>query len=618
MSTPQSLSLGAIYLGNHRTSFRVWAPKVQQVEVRLIAPRVRLEPLTATANGYFEGIIDDVPPGSRYFFRLDGGKERPDPASRYQPEGVHGPSEVFDPRFDWHDDAWFGLSLPDYVIYELHVGTFTAEGTFDGVIGKLDYLKELGITAVEIMPVSQFPGSRNWGYDGVYPFAAQNTYNGPRGLQRLADACHQKGLALILDVVYNHLGPEGNYLGEYGHYFTDFYHTPWGLAMNFDGPHSDEVRRYFIENALYWFTDCHVDALRLDAVHAILDFSAEPFLQELAVAAERQATACNRRFYLIAESDLNDTRLIRSRELGGFGLDAQWADDLHHGIHTLLTGERDGYYQDFGTIEHLARAYRDGFTYAGQHAPHRRRRHGNSPKQQPAWQFVVCSQNHDQIGNRALGDRLSRLTDLEGLKLAAGVVILSPYLPMLYMGEEFGETAPFPYFISHGDPALVEAVRQGRRQEFAAFEWQGELPDPQAEETFQSAILRHHPRHEGHHQILWEFYRELLRIRKAHPALSLLSKDHQEVIGLEKEKALYVHRWTADGTGAVWALYHFGADPVAVSVPAPVGTWRQLLDSAATRWQGGGSELPEQLDSEGGITITAAPRSLVLYSRSER
>src|SRR6185503_2081252 len=407
-----------------------------------------------------------------------------------------------DLRFDWQDQTWKGLPLPDYLIYELHVGTFTAEGTFDAAISYLDGLRELGITAIELMPVAQFPGNRNWGYDGVYPYAVQNSYGGPLALKRLVQACHERGLAAILDVVYNHLGREGNYLRELGHYFTDRYRTPWGDAVNFDGPHSDEVRRFFIENALYWITEFHFDALHLDAAHPIFEHSARPFLAELSEAVHRRGEELHRLVYLIPEISMNDVRLILPRQQGGCGCDAQWNDDFHHSLHTLLTGERTGYYQDFGRIEHLVKSLREGFVYTGQDSQYRQRRHGNSARAVPSRRFVICCQNHDQVGNRQLGERLSQLVSFEDLKLAAAVVLLSPCIPLLFMGEEYGETAPFLYFISHSDPDLIEAVRQGRRAEFAAFDWRGEVPDPQDEATFLSAKLRHELRESGQNKML--------------------------------------------------------------------------------------------------------------------
>ncbi|GIX47331.1 MAG: malto-oligosyltrehalose trehalohydrolase [Candidatus Tectimicrobiota bacterium] len=606
-------SLGATYLGDGRCRFLVWAPRAERVAVHLLAPRERLVPMAPRPHGYHTALVEDVAPGSLYRYRLDDRLERPDPASRAQPEGVHGPSQVVDPAFAWEDAAWPGLPLEAYVFYELHVGTFTPEGTFDAIIPHLPRLKDLGITALELMPVAPFPGSRNWGYDGVYPFAVHHAYGGPPGLKRLVNACHRQGLAVVLDVVYNHLGPEGNYLGDFGPYFTERYRTPWGAALNFDGPHSAEVRRYFIDNALFWITEYHVDALRLDALHAILDLSAHHFLEALASAVHRQAAALHRRVYLIAESDLNDTRLLRPPALGGYGLDAQWNDDFHHALHALLTGERHGYYQDFGTLSHLAKAFRLGYVYDGQYSTYRQRHHGNSSRAVPAHRLVVFAQNHDQVGNRMRGERLSQLVSFEGLKLAAGTVLLSPFLPLLFMGEEYGETAPFPYFISHSDPDLVAAVREGRRQEFAAFRWQGEPPDPQDEATFASAKLNHALRQQGHHRVLEDFYRELLRLRTSLPALASLDKEAQEVVRHERARALSVRRWH-DGD-EVLLLLCFGSAPASLTVPLPAGQWHKRLDSATARWQGPGSPLPEVLHSDGEVTLTPAPQSVVLWQR---
>ena len=609
------ISLGSTYLGDGRCRLRVWAPLAQKVEAHVLAPLERLVPLTRDKRGYHEAIVEGVKPGSLYVYRLDGKTKRPDPASRFQPEGVHGPSQIVDPSFPWDDHCWFGLPLRDYIIYELHVGAFTHEGTFNAIIPHLDELKDLGITAVELMPVAQFPGARNWGYDGVYPFAVQNSYGGPDGLKRLVNACHQNGLAVVLDVVYNHLGPEGNYLGDFGPYFTERYRTPWGTAINFDGPHSGEVRRFFIENALSWITEFHIDSLRLDALHAILDFSAYPFLQELAEEVYEQAERIGRRIYLIAESDLNDTKLIRPQALGGYGLDAQWNDDFHHALHTLLTPERIGYYQDFGKVQHLVKAFTEGYVYSGQYSPHRRRRHGNSSRLLPARSFVVCAQNHDQVGNRMLGERLSHLVSFEDLKLAAGVVILSPFIPLLFMGEEYGETAPFQYFISHSDPALVEAVREGRREEFVAFRWQGDPPDPQDEATFLRTKLDHTLRREGDHRFLREFYKELFRLRKTFPALAHLSKEHTEAFGLEGKRLLFVRRWKDEKQ--VFTIFHFGDAPATVTLPVPEGSWWKQLDSATERWHGSGTSFPEQLSSEGDVTLAVGAKALAVFMRSE-
>jgi len=603
--------VGALDLGDNRCRFCVWAPMVEAVEVHMLSPHEQLVPLAREPRGYHQGIVEGVPPGALYKYRLDGARERPDPASRFQPQDVHGPSQVVATAFSWSDASWHGLPLRQYIIYELHVGTFTPEGTFDAIIPHLDELRALGITAVELMPIAQFPGSRNWGYDGVYPYAVQASYGGSEGLKRLVNACHQRGLAVVLDVVYNHLGPDGNYLSDYGPYFTERYKTPWGGALNFDGPHSDEVRRFFIENALFWVTEFHIDALRLDAVHAMIDHAAQPLLEELGLALHARAELLNRRIYAIAESALNDTRLIRPRELGGYGLDAQWNDDFHHALRVLLTGERMGYYEDFGQLQHLAKAFREGFVYTGEYSAHRQRRHGNSSRLIPGHQLVVFAQNHDQVGNRMLGERLSQLVSFEALKLAAGAVLLSPFIPLLFMGEEYGETAPFAYFISHVDQDLVDAVRRGRREEFVGFAWQGEPPDPQDETTFRRATLNHHLRQQGQHQAILSFYEELIRFRKDHPALASLRKEDMEVWGLEKPSVLLVRRWCQDEEVVV--VLHFGHEPGSALLPIPAGRWFKRLDSAEERWCGPGGMAPAELQTEGEAMLTLAPESIVLY-----
>lgn len=510
------LALGAACT-DEGIEFLVWAPNPSRVEVHIVHPEDRLIPMEALGAGYYWAQVPSLGPGTRYFYRLDGERDRPDPASRYQPEGVHGPSEVIAAGSDTRS-RWIGPALRDYIIYEMHVGTFTPEGTLDAVIPCLSRLQRLGITALELMPLVEFPGARNWGYDGVSPYAVHSGYGGPAALRRLVEACHERGIAVVLDVVYNHLGPEGNYLREFGPYFTDRYRTPWGDAVNFDGPMSDPVRRYFIENAFYWIEDFGVDALRLDAVHAIFDRAAYPFLQQLQDGVQAKAREQGRRVYLIAESDLNDSRLIRRSAQGGLGLDAQWSDDFHHSVHTLLTGEYAGYYADFGTVEHLAEALRQGWAYSGQYSKARACRFGNSPAGLAAEQFVVCAQNHDQVGNRMFGDRLCHLVDWERAKLAAAAVLLSPYTPLLFMGEEYAEKATFQYFVSHTDEALQRAVSEGRRSEFRDFAGDGEPPDPQDERTFQLSKLNQELASQGLHARMHEMYRQLIALRRSHPA----------------------------------------------------------------------------------------------------
>jgi maltooligosyltrehalose trehalohydrolase len=407
------------------------------------------------------------------------------------------------------------------------------------VIARLPDLAQLGVTAVELMPVAAFPGARNWGYDGVHPYAPHVAYGGPDGLRRLVSAAHRAGIAVILDVVYNHLGPEGNYLAEFGPYFTERYHTPWGAAMNFDGPDSDEVRRYVIDNALYWITEYHLDGLRLDAVHAIYDFSARHLLEELATAVHRQAELLGRSVLVIAESDLNDPRLVRSIEAGGYGLDGQWNDDFHHAVHARLTDERSGYYADFGRTAAIAASLANRFVLDGRWSTFRRRRHGAPAADVPADRFVVAIQNHDQVGNRAMGERLGALLDARRRRLAAAILLCAPYVPLLFMGEEYDEPHPFQYFVSHGDRDLVKAVREGRRREFADFEWRDGVPDPQAEETFETSKLQWALRTRRRHAQILALYQDLLAVRKREMVLEPDSGDvitsldeHRDVLGV--------------------------------------------------------------------------------------
>jgi maltooligosyltrehalose trehalohydrolase len=612
--TPVSADLppvGAVPQPGGPVSFTVWAPDCPKLLLVLNGPAPREIPMRRERGGYFAAVVADLPEGARYCYRLPGGAERPDPASRFQPDGVHAPSQVVSTAFDWQSEGWKGLPLERYIFYELHIGTFTSEGTFDAAIAQLPRLAELGVTAIEIMPVAQFPGSRNWGYDGAYCFAVQNSYGGPGGLKRLVDACHRQGLAVVLDVVYNHLGPEGNYLADFGPYFTDRYRTPWGAAINFDGPHSDEVRRFFIENALYWVTEFRIDGLRLDAVHAITDKSAVPFLEELAEAVHRQAEALGRAIWLFPESDANDARIIRPRAAGGYGLDAQWTDGFHHAIRALLTGENTGYYADYGKFPQLAKAYRDGYVYTGEYSRYRRRRYGSSTAGLKSRQFIVFSQNHDQTGNRMLGERLSTLTDFETLKLAAAAVLLSPFTPLLFMGEEYGETAPFQYFVSHTDPELVESVRRGRKEEFAAFAWQGECPDPQSEATFLRSKINPELSLSGNHAILNAFYTELMRLRRI---LGEPEWDGTEIRAMEKEELLVLERRSS------LVFLNFGTRDSVVSQSSHgegSGVWQLALDSAAAHWNGAGPDPVAELDTRSGsVQVRVPPRGVLVYFRT--
>jgi maltooligosyltrehalose trehalohydrolase len=512
---------GAIRQPDHSVLWRLWAPKARIARLVTWPGGHRVE--TAMAPGpprYFTCRQAGVEEGLRYAYRLDDGPEYPDPASRWQPDGVHRPSAVFFPEtYSWSDHAWRGVEPADLVLYELHVGTFTPAGTLDAAAERLEELARLGITAVELMPLAQFPGERNWGYDGVHPFAVQAGYGGPRALQRLIDAAHHAGLAVILDVVYNHFGPEGNYFDRFGPYFTDRYRTPWGKAVRFGDARAGGVRRFFLDNARMWVRDFHADGLRLDAVHAIYDRSPRHVLEEIRGAIAEEAARQNRRVHVIAESNQNDPRLVRPPAEGGYGLDAVWSDDFHHSVHALLTGERGGYYLDFGRAEHLAKALSDVFVYDGCHSEFRGRSHGSPVGDLDRSRFVVAVENHDQVGNRARGDRLATLVPPAACRLACGLLLVSPCTPLVFMGQEYGETRPFPFFCSFLDPGVAGQVRRGRRAEFAAFAWQAEIPDPQDPGTFASAKLAWAWPAGSFHAQIRQLYADLLAARRQWPAL---------------------------------------------------------------------------------------------------
>jgi maltooligosyltrehalose trehalohydrolase len=507
--------------------FEVWAPDAERVDVVVGEQRRRMRRRSVVGGGaeggggWWELDAPDLGPGTDYAFSLDGAPPVPDPRSRWQPDGVHGPSRVVDPsRPGDRGRGWRGFHLPSAVLYELHIGTFTQGGTFDSAVERLDHLVELGVTAVSLMPVNAFPGRHGWGYDGVSLYAVHEPYGGPEGLARFVHACHERGLGVILDVVYNHLGPDGNYLGEFGPYFTERYATPWGQAVNLDGAGSDEVRRFFIDNALMWLRDYEIDGLRLDAVHAIVDTSAVHLLEEMAVAVDTLSAQLGRPLWLIAESDLNDSRLLWGRDRGGYGLHAQWSDDFHHALHAALTGETDGYYADFGRIQDIATALRQAYVYAGRHSRHRGRRHGRPADGLEGHRFLGYIQNHDQVGNRARGERIAHLAGTELAKVAAALVLTSPFVPMLFQGEEWASSSPFRYFTDHDDPELGDAVREGRRSEFAAFGWDpGSIPDPQDPATFRRSKLRWEERSEAPHDGVEAWYRELIALRRSLPDL---------------------------------------------------------------------------------------------------
>ncbi|MEK6480483.1 malto-oligosyltrehalose trehalohydrolase [Catalinimonas sp. 4WD22] len=599
--------VGAFYQANS-CNFSVWAPHRKQVNV--IINEARKVELKMDDKGYWEANVPDVDLGDLYFFELDGEVKRPDPASLSQPKGVHGPSEVVDRKYsNWTDDEWQGLPMKEMIIYELHVGTFTDNGTFEDIIGKLDYLLSLGINTLEIMPVSQFPGSRNWGYDGVFPFATQDSYGGINGFKKLVNHCHQKGIAVLLDVVYNHMGPEGNYLSEYGPYFTDRYGTPWGKAINFDDAYADQVRSFFLQNALMWLDNFHLDGLRLDAVHAIKDFGARHFLLELSKEVNTLAQRLQRPLTLIAESDLNDVRYINSTDKGGYNLTGQWIDEFHHALHAVVTNEKDGYYSDFGELSHLVKAFDKTFVYDGIYSPHRKKTFGNSAEQNPFHQFVVFSQNHDQIGNRMMGDRLSQLISYEALKLSAAAVLLSPYVPMLYMGEEYAEEKPFQYFVSHTDTELVEAVRKGRKSEFAYFQKKGlETPDPQSKQTFRDSTLSWNLE-EQKHQKMFQFYQALIKIRKQHPAMKMTERTYSNFKLIEPGLIL-MHRHDEQDQHLM-AMMNFDKKETTYNLKSNLKL-KYLLDSSTSNWLG--SHNNTSLEINGNDPINIRPNSVIVLS----
>jgi maltooligosyltrehalose trehalohydrolase len=536
--------------------FRVWAPLAERVDVKI---GDQVWPLAQVASGWWEAAVAFAGPGTDYGFVLNGdGMVLPDPRSLWQPHGVHGLSRVLDQSaFSWTDSTWRAPELKDAVIYELHVGTFTGAGTFAAAAERLEYLKTLGVTHVELMPVAAFPGERGWGYDGVDMFAPQENYGGPDALKHFVNAAHGRGLAVVLDVVYNHLGPSGNYLSRFGPYFTTSHHTPWGDAVNFEEAGSDEVRRYFIDNAKIWLRGYHFDGLRLDAVHAYMDRSAVHFMEQLTAEVRALENETGRTYVLIAESDLNDPRVVTERERGGYGMDALWSDDFHHALVALLTGDRGGYYVDFGRMADLAKALREAFVYDGRYSAYRDRVHGRPVEGLPLWRFLGFAQNHDQVGNRATGDRLNALTTPGRVKIAAALVMAAPFVPMIFQGEEWAASSPFLYFTDH-EPDLGLLVSEGRKKEFAAFGWKPEaIPDPQDEATFVRSRLKWAEIAEPEHAGVLGWYRELIALRQSAP--EFVSGD----VTVEFSEA---DRWLALRRGRY--LVAFSVAENAVSLPA--------------------------------------------------
>ena len=522
--------------------FSIWAPRVDSIAVKTADG---VYPMTRSDRGWWTADVASAGDNSDYAFLVnDDPTSYPDPRSARQPDGVHGASRFVDhSRFKWTGKLWHAPRLSSGIVYEMHVGTFTQEGTFDAAVERLDYLVDLGVTHLELMPVAAFPGNHGWSYDGVALFAPAEVYGGPDGLKRLVSACHQRGLAVLLDVVYNHFGPVGNYTGKFGPYLTGDHHTPWGDAVNLEGGGSDEVRRFFCDNAIMWLRDYHLDGLRLDAIQSMMDSSTIHFLEQLSAEVEILSRQLGRDFVLIAESDLNDPCVVTPREAGGYGLDAQWSDDFHHALFAVLSGERTGYYTDFGSMAYLARSLERVFVFGGDYSPSRGRRHGRPVEGVSMHRFLGYIQNHDQVGNRATGDRLAQMMSVERARVAAAVVLTAPFVPMLFQGEEFAASTPFQYFADHDDPEMARSVSEGRRREFAAFGWSpDEIPDPEDRETFLRSKLRWDDLQEPEHMRMLDWYRALIRLRKSQPDLNDGELGHTKVQFDETAKWLVMMR----------------------------------------------------------------------------
>lgn len=572
------MKTGAIYLGNNRTHFIVWAPAIEYIQLHLVHPGQRLD-MKKNAEGFFE-LETTASPGTEYFYQLPDGKDLPDPASQFQPEGVHGPSAIVDHEsFTWSDTAWKGIPFRELLLCEIHVGTYTPEGNFEALIGKLPYLKETGINAIELMPVGQFPGTRNWGYDGAYPYAVQNSYGGPEGLKKLVNACHAEGIAVFLDVVYNHFGPEGTYVEKFAPYFTDRYKNIWGKAINLDGPWSDPVREYFSDNAIYWLNEFHIDGIRFDAIHGMFDAGAHPFWNLMHEKIQRTEQRLGRKLHTVAESDLNDPKVIASPAVGGFGFTAQWLDDFHHALFSLIdreTGKKK--YADFGSPAQLAKAFKEGFVHSGEYVQFRKRKYGASSAGIDGDHFIAFIENHDQAGNSAKGERMVAILGHRKIKLLAAALLLSPYVPMLFMGEEYGEDAPFLYFGNHSDPELIEAVRTGRKNEFEHMSWDGEPADPFDPDTFHRSKLQWEKLDNPENREIWYWYQALIALRKKHPALQNFSKD--DLLVNRIDRLLIIFRRAETGNDSLLILFNFSEGPADYIPDNDFPEARRIIDSA--------------------------------------
>jgi maltooligosyltrehalose trehalohydrolase len=580
------MRIGAWIDNKGECTFTVWAPLMEKLQIIILSQPEYTYPMVKNDLGYWSVTINKVKPHDCYRIKPNGDKTFPDPASHSQPLGVHGPSEIVDHNaFTWNDRSWRGIALEKMILYEIHIGCFTPEGTFAAAQNRLQDLKDLGINTIEIMPIAAFPGERNWGYDGVYPYAVQKSYGKVDDFKAFIDACHAHEIAVILDVVYNHLGPEGNYLNEFAPYFSKKYNTSWGWAINYDDRHSGGVRNFFIENALYWLREFHIDGLRLDAIHSIFDASARPFLFDLAQRVNAFGEEDKRKRLLIAESDLNDARVVRPVERFGLGIDGQWVDDFHHALHALLTSETTGYYADFGSVSAMAKAFSNGYVYTRQYSRFRKRDHGNSPADIALSRFVVSSQNHDQVGNRVLGERLTALVSFEACKLAAAAVLLAPCIPLLFMGEEYNENSPFLYFADHSDPELIEGVRKGRAAEFLEAYESGHAHDPFAPETFTDSKIHWEKRTMPRHSEMLLLYKKLIALRQECSALGHVVRPNLTIKEFENSRLITLKRWH-EGVHAL-CIFNFG--PLqSVLDDFNAEAWTLLLDTADKQWLGPG------------------------------
>ncbi len=595
---------------DHSCRFYFWGPKANTVALINITQNKEFQ-MVREDRGYWSLTLENCSPGTLYKYRIDGKESYPDPSSLSQPGGVHGPSEVLRlDDFSWSDQAWKGIKVSDLIIYELHTGTFSPDENFQGICNKLDHLVELGINSIELMPVAQFSGARNWGYDGVYPFAVHNSYGGAGELMSLVNECHNRGIAIILDVVYNHFGPEGNYLSNYAYYLSDKYSVPWGKAINFDGEHSDEVRNFFMQNALMWFRDFHIDGLRLDAVHAIYDQGPKHILKELSEETARLNSLTGMQHFLIAESHLNELRYISPSSGGGYELDAQWSDDFHHAIHSLVAGEKNGYYADFGEAVDLSKAIKDTFVFDGKYSVFRKKTYGAPAKDIGADRFVIFNQNHDQVGNRKDGNRLIKLTGFEMAKLIAGAMFITPNIPLLFMGEEYGEHNPFYYFTSHLDQVLNKKVSRGRKNELNVLYPDGaNAPEPFLEETFNNSKLSWDIESSEEKMAMFRFYKALTWLRKTHPALKF--PDKKDINVTNSGKTIVLERWK--GVSKLFALLNFEPRGKSFTVPAGLEEgFYKILDSASTKWMGHGEKCPFKISANDQIALPG--RSFLVYS----